>query len=63
VMGNIRSRQIERAKEVRTRLDEFTPTPIASIAKDKYPIGVGVMAEKRVEGGEAGEKEEVAQGK
>ncbi|MDP3787534.1 MAG: hypothetical protein Q8R05_08365, partial [Candidatus Omnitrophota bacterium] len=23
VMGNIRSRQIERAKEVRTRLDEF----------------------------------------
>ena len=76
-LKNIRSRQIERAKEVRTRLDEFrkerqdgllewnrlTPTPIASIAKDKYPIGVGVMAEKRAEGGEVREEEEVAQGK
>jgi len=57
MLKDIRSRQIGRAKEVRT------PTPIASIAKDKYPIGVGVMAEKRAEGGEVREKEEVAQGK
>lgn len=61
VMGNIRSRQIERAKEVRTRLDEFRKERQDGLLEwNKLTI---VMAEKRVEGGEVREKEEVAQGK
>ncbi len=61
VMGNIRSRQIERAKEVRTRLDEFRKERQDGLLEwNKLTI---VMAEKRVEGGEVREKEEVVQGK
>ncbi|MBU3965920.1 MAG: hypothetical protein KKG76_00880 [Euryarchaeota archaeon] len=58
VMGNIRSRQLERAKEVRTRLDEFRKER-QDMASHWHKI-TETMAEKRVEGGEVREKEEVA---
>ena len=61
VMRNIRSRQIERAKEVRTRLDEFRKERQDGLLE--WNRLTAVMAEKRVEGGEVREKEEVAQGK
>ena len=61
VMGNIRSRQIERAKEVRTRLDESRKERQDGLLE--WNRLTAVMAEKRVEGGEVREKEEVAQGK
>jgi len=64
VMGNIRSRQMERAEEARTRLDEFRKERKDGLLEwNKLTI---VMAGKRVEnqkGGEVREKEEVAQGK
>jgi len=61
VMGNIRSRQIGRAIEVRTRLDEFRKERQDGLLEwNKLTI---VMAGKRVGGGEVREKEEVAQGK
>jgi len=64
VMGNIRSRQMERAKEVRTRL------PACRQGRDEsgkerqdglleWNRLTAVMAEKRAEGGEVREKEEV----
>jgi flagellar biosynthesis chaperone FliJ len=61
VMGNIRSRQMERAKEVRTRLDESRKERQYGLLE--WNRLTAVMAEKRVEGGEVREKEEVAQGK
>jgi len=61
VMGNIRSRQLERAKEVRTRLDESRKERQDGLLE--WNRLTAVMAEKRVEGGEVREKEEVAQGK
>lgn len=76
VMRNIRSRQIERANEVRTRLDEsrpFYPEEILGGKKGRdesrkerqdglleWNRLTAVMAEKRVEGGEVREKEEVS---
>ena len=61
VMRNIRSRQIERAKEVRTRLDEFRKERQDGLLE--WNRLTAVMAEKRMEGGEVREKEVVAQGK
>ena len=61
VMGNIRSRQLERAKEVRTRLDESRKERQDGLLE--WNKLTAVMAEKRMEGGEVREKEEVAQGK
>ena len=61
VMGNIRSRQLERAKEVRTRLDESRKERQDGLLE--WNKLTAVMAEKRIEGGEVREKEEVAQGK
>jgi len=61
VMGNIRSRQLERAKEVRTRLDESRKERQDGLLE--WNRLTAVMAEKRMEGGEVREKEEVAQGK
>ena len=60
-LKNIRSRQIERAKEVRTRLDESRKERQDGLLE--WNRLTAVMAEKRVEGGEVREKEEVAQGK
>ena len=57
VMGNIRSRQMERAKEVRTRLDESRKERQDGLLE--WNRLTAVMAEKRVEGGEVREKEEV----
>ncbi len=58
MLKDIRSRQIERAKEVRTRLDEFRKER-QDMASHWHKI-TETMAEKRVEGGEVREKEEVA---
>lgn len=59
-LKNIRSRQIERAGEVRTRLDEFRKERQDGLLE--WNRLTAVMAEKRVEnqkGGEVREKEEV----
>ncbi len=58
VMKNIRSRQIERANEVRARLDEFRKER-QDMASQWNNI-TETLAKKRVEGGEVREKEEVA---
>ena len=60
-LKDIRSRQIERAKEVRARLDEFRKERQDGLLE--WNRLTAVMAEKRVEsqkGGEVKEKEEVA---
>ena len=61
MLKDIRSRQIGRAKEVRTRLDEFRKERQDGLLE--WNRLTAVMAEKRAEGGEVREKEEVAQGK
>jgi len=61
ILKDIRSRQIRRAKEVRTRLDEFRKERQDGLLE--WNRLTAVMAEKRAEGGEVREKEEVAQGK
>jgi len=64
VMGNIRSRQIERAKEVRTKLDEFRKER-HDRASQWYRL-TETMAKKRaglLKGGEVREKEKVVQAK
>ncbi|MDP3785964.1 MAG: hypothetical protein Q8R05_00185, partial [Candidatus Omnitrophota bacterium] len=61
MLKDIRSRQIRRAKEVRTRLDEFRKERQDGLLE--WNRLTAVMADKRAEGGEVREKEEVAQGK
>ncbi len=58
MLKNIRSRQMEREKEVRTRLNEFRKEHLDMASQ--WNRLTAVMAEKRVEGGEVREKEEVA---
>ena len=61
MLKNIRSRQIERAEEARTKLDEFRKERQDGLLEwNRLTV---VMAEKRMEGGEVREKEEVAQAK
>lgn len=58
-LKNIRSRQIERAKEARTRRDEFRKERQDGLLEwNRLTV---VMAEKRVEGGEVREEEEVSE--
>jgi len=60
MLKDIRSRQMERAKEVKTRLDEFSKERQDGLLEwNKLTVA---MAEKRAEGGEVREKEKVAQG-
>ena len=58
MLNYIRAGQSEREKEVRNKLDESRKE-----RQDEWNKLTIVMAEKRVEGGEVREKEEVAQGK
>ena len=61
MLKNVRSRQIERAKEVRTRLDEFRKE--RQDMASQWNRLTSVMAKKRADslkGGETKEKEEVA---
>jgi len=60
MLKDIRSRQMERAKEVRARLDEFRKERQNGLRE--WNRLAAVMAKKRAEGGEIGQKEEVAQG-
>lgn len=58
MLKDIRLKQIERAKEVRTRLDESRKERQDGLLE--WNRLTAIMAEKRVEGGEVREKEEVA---
>ena len=60
VMKNIRLRQIERAKEVRARLDEFRIEQQDMASQwHKFTVAIAKRRVERLKGGESREKEEV----